>query len=97
VIKSFANRGTEDIWHGEDTKAARKACDPSIWPVAHRTLDYLNRATSLEDLRKPPANKLHALKEDRAGQHAIRINDKYRVCFRWDGQNAHDVAVTDYH
>jgi toxin HigB-1 len=97
VLKSFANRGTEDIWHGEDTKAARKVCDQNVWPVAQRKLDYLNRATSLKDLREPPANKLHALREDRVGQHAIRINDKYRLCFRWNGQDAHDAEITDYH
>lgn len=97
VIKSFAAKGTEDIWHGNDTKAARRTCNEDVWQVAQRKLDMVNRALSLGDLRAPPSNKLHALKEDRKGQHAIWINGKYRVCFRWEERDAYDVAIVDYH
>jgi toxin HigB-1 len=65
--------------------------------VAKRKLDALNAARLLEDLRVPPGNKLHALKDDREGQHAIHINDQYRVCFIWKEDGVHDVEVTDYH
>ena len=57
----------------------------------------LNRVSTLNDLRIPPNNKLHALKADRAAQHAIWINDQYRLCFRWDGRDANDIEITDYH
>jgi len=57
----------------------------------------LHAAANLQDLRSPPGNRLEALQGDRAGQHSIRINDQFRVCFRWDGRNAHDVEVVDYH
>lgn len=97
MIKNFAAKGTEDVWNGNDTRAARRACGVTVWPVARRKLDMLNRATSLNDLRVPPANKLHALTHDRKGQHAIRVNDQYRVCFRWEGHDAYDVEITDYH
>ncbi|MEI6051692.1 MAG: type II toxin-antitoxin system RelE/ParE family toxin, partial [Opitutaceae bacterium] len=57
----------------------------------------LEAASHLDELRLPPGNRLEALKGDRAGQHSIRVNDQYRVCFRWEGQNARDVTITDYH
>ena len=57
----------------------------------------LNNASSLDDLRIPPANRLEALKGKRKGQHSIRINDQWRVCFRWSGNDAHDVEIVDYH
>lgn len=57
----------------------------------------LHAAANLQDLRSPPGNRLEALQGDRAGQHSIRINDQFRVCFRWDDRNAHDVEVVDYH
>jgi proteic killer suppression protein len=69
----------------------------NIVKVALRKLDQLEAATSLEDLRVPPANRLEALKGDRKGQHSIRINDQYRVCFHWKADGAHDVEITDYH
>jgi proteic killer suppression protein len=64
---------------------------------ARRKLLYLHRARSLQDLMVPPANRLEALKGDRQGQHSIRINDQWRICFRWDQGNAYDVEITDYH
>lgn len=97
MIRTFGTRGTADIWNGDSTKAARNTCDPNLWGVAQRKLDMVNRATSLNDLRVPPGNRLHPLKGDREGQHAIRINDQYRICFRWKGTDAYEVAITDYH
>jgi proteic killer suppression protein len=65
--------------------------------VARRKLEWLDSAASLEDLRSPPANRLEALKKDRAGQHSIRINDQYRVCFIWTEMGPEDVEIVDYH
>ncbi len=97
MIVSFRDAGTEDIFNGVNSKQARQTCPAAIWPVAQRKLEYVNAAARLEDLRMPPGNKLHPLKKDRAGQHAIRINDQYRVCFRWTDGGAEDVEITDYH
>jgi proteic killer suppression protein len=69
----------------------------SAWPVAVRKLAMLVQAKRLADLKKPYGNRLHALKRDRAGEHAIRINDTYRICFRWTDAGAEDVEITDYH
>lgn len=97
MIRSFRDRGTEDVFDGVDSKTARKVCPGAIWGVAFRKLDQLEHAVSLDSLRLPSGNRLEALKKDRAGQHAIRINDQYRVCFRWTGTDAEDVEITDYH
>jgi proteic killer suppression protein len=97
MIVRFRNRGTEDVFNNEDTKAARKTCPESIWSVAQRKLLYLQAATVLNDLRIPPQNKLEKLKHGRRGQHAIRINDKYRICFIWTDKGADQVEITDYH
>ena len=97
MIGSFANQGSEDIWNGADTKAARATCPRSLWRVAQRKLDMISAAPRLDALRVPPANRLEKLKKDRAGQWGIRINDQYRVCFRWEEQDAYDVEITDYH
>ena len=97
MIRSFATPGTKDVWSGADTKAARKTCPAVIWPVARRKLDMLGAATRLEALRVPPANQLEKLTGERAGQWAIRINRQFRLCFRWEGTDAHDVEIVDYH
>jgi proteic killer suppression protein len=68
-----------------------------MWPVARRKLDQLNAATRLDTLRVPPANHLKQLKGDRVGHWSIRINDQYRVCFRWAGTGAESVEIVDYH
>jgi proteic killer suppression protein len=93
VIQSFANKPTEALWLGQ-----RPAELPSsILKVALRKLAQLDASSTLDELRFPPGNRLEALKGDRAGQHSIRVNDQFRVCFSWAGQNAHDVEITDYH
>lgn len=96
MIKTFRNRGTEDLFNGVDSKVARKVCDPRIWTVARRKLDAVNAAKVLGDLRGP-GYSLEELKHDRPGHHAIRVNDKYRVVFRFDNGDAFEVEVTDYH
>ena len=97
MIRSFREQGTEDVFHGKNSKKAAKACPPDLWPVARRKLDQLNQAHVLEDLRVPPRNRLEALKSDRSGQHSIRINRQFRVCFRWTTAGPEDVAIVDYH
>lgn len=97
MICSFNDAGTEDIFNRKDTKAARAACPQALWRVAQRKLDQLNAAEELGDLRAPPGNRLEALKGDRKDQHSIRINDRYRVCFRWTEDGAEAVEIVDYH
>jgi toxin HigB-1 len=97
MIINFANEATQDIYNGRSTKRASSICPPEIWKVARRKLGYLDAATKLEDLKMPPGNRLHPLIGDRDGQHAIRINEQYRICFEWTEAGPKDVEVTDYH
>lgn len=97
MIQSFGDTGTRDIFEGRDSKAARKTCPRELWSVAVRKLDQLNQAHVLDDLRAPPGNRLEALRGKRRGQHSIRINDQYRICFRWTDSGPADVRVIDYH
>ena len=97
MIHSFRDQGTEDVFNGVKSKAARRTCPEAIWKVAVRKLDMIDKAVRLEDLKFPPGNHLEALRDDRKGEHSIRINDQYRVCFRWVDDGAEDVEITDYH
>jgi proteic killer suppression protein len=97
VIRSFADTGTEDVFDGVRSKAARGVCPPDLWPVARRKLTQINRVREVAELAVPPGNRLERLKGDRAGQYSIRINDQYRVCFCWKDGSADDVEITDYH
>ncbi len=97
MIRSFANAGTEDVFNGVDSRRARRACPAALWSVAARKLTQLNRVRDLHELAVPPGNQLEALKKDRRGQHSIRINGQYRICFRWEDGYADDVEITDYH
>ena len=97
MIRSFKDTGTEDIFNGENTKAARKICPSSIWKIASRKLDQLDSVTAFHELRIPPNNKLEALAGDRKGQHSIRINDQYRICFAWTNLGPDQVEIVDYH
>ena len=97
MIHSFKTQGTEDIFNGVRSKATRKTCPEVIWSVAVRKLQLIDYAAHLNDLAFPPGNRLEALKRDRLGQHAIRINEQYRACFVWTGDGARDVEITDYH
>ena len=97
MIRSFADQGTEDVFNGLNTKAARRACPRELWAVAGRKLDQLDSVESLEELRIPPGNRLETLLGDRKGQHSIRINERYRICFRWTSEGLSDVEIVDYH
>jgi proteic killer suppression protein len=97
VIGSFADRGTEHVYEGIDSAAARKACPAALWPIARRKLDQLNRVRALGDLAIPPGNHLERLKGRRTGQHSIRVNEQYRICFRWEDGYAEDIEITDCH
>jgi proteic killer suppression protein len=93
VIQSFADAATEAAFHGE----AVKGFPADLLKVTRRKLQYLDAATSLDDLRAPPGNRLEALKGDRVGQHSIRVNDQFRICFTWTPQGPKDLEFVDYH
>jgi proteic killer suppression protein len=97
MIKSFASAGTEDIFNGRNTKDARKTCPRDLWRVAARKLEQLDSVGLLDELRIPPGNRLEALSRDRKGQHSIRINEQYRVCFVWTDNGPDAVEIVDYH
>lgn len=97
MIRSFKTSGTEDIFNGRNTKEARRCCPQGLWTVASRKLDQVDSAVSLQDLRVPPGNRLELLSDDRAGQWSIRINDQYRICFRWTDNGPDEVEIVDYH
>jgi proteic killer suppression protein len=93
VIKSFACKRTALVFSGQPPKGF----PADILGAARRKLRMLDAAIGLEDLRVPPNNRLEALKGDRAGQHSIRINDQWRLCFVWQAGAAHEVEIVDYH
>ena len=93
MIQSFADRETELIWRGERSRKL----PGDIQGIALRKLRLLHAARVLQDLRVPPGNRLEALKGNRTGQWSIRINDQWRICFRWDEGGPHDVEIVDYH
>jgi proteic killer suppression protein len=96
MIRSFGNKTAEDIFNGSNTKDARKLPN-MLWNSTARKLDQINAAINLNDLRVPPGNRLEALKGDLTGYHSIRINDQYRITFKWINGDAHEVKVEDYH
>ena len=97
MIRRFRDRGTEDIFEGFDTRAARACCPGSLWKVATRKIDLLDSAVALMDLRIPPGNRLEGLSGNRRGQHSIRINDQFRICFQWTADGPDLVEIVDYH
>jgi proteic killer suppression protein len=96
VIASFADNVTRDLYDGANSKEAR-TIPKQLWPIVARKLDLLNAAHALLDLSSPPGNRLEALRGEKKGLHSIRVNDQYRIIFRWSEGNAYDVQVTDYH
>ena len=92
MIQSFACRDTEALFHSQESRRFK-----AIERVARRKLLQLHAAPSLASLRIPPGNQLEALRGDRKGQHSIRVNDQWRVCFVWQGDGAQDVEIVDYH
>src|SRR5262245_7141858 len=97
MIQSFKNAGTEDIFNGKRTRAVRRICPQSLWKTDIRKLDQLDSVIALHELQIPPGNWLEALKGDRQGQHSMRINDQYRICFHWTDTGPAEVEIVDYH
>ena len=97
MIRRFGDQATEDLFDGRNSKVARQRLPRSLWIVAARKLDALDQAEIMDDLRVPPPNRLEALRGDRRGQHSSRINDQYRICFRWTDSGPVDVEIVDYH
>jgi len=96
VIRTLADETTRDIWNGVNSKAARRI--PSqLWPIVRRKLDQIDAVTRVDDLKAPPGNRLHALAGALRGWHAVRVNDQYRIVFRFERADAFDVRCTDYH
>ena len=93
MIKAFANKNTAAIFDGLEVKRIARP----IQSAARRKLKLLDAVARLEDLRVPPRNRLETLKGDRKGQWSIRVNDQWRICFRWQGGHSYDVELTDYH
>jgi proteic killer suppression protein len=93
MIKNFRAKETEKVWRGEYSRRLPQ----DIQQVARRKLRMINNAQSLNDLRVPPANRLEALRGKRAGQHSVRINDQWRICFLWREGSALNVEIVDYH
>jgi len=92
VIADFGDKQTEKLWHAKRTRFPA-----DLLQRAMNKLNILDAVTTLDTLRIPPSNRLETLKGDRTGQHSIRINDQWRICFRWDSGNAHDVEISAYH
>lgn len=93
MIASFRSTATETVWRGRRDRHL----PPEIQDAALRKLRLINNACRIEDLRVPPGNRLEALKGSRRGQHSIRINDQWRICFAWQNGHAYDVEIVDYH
>jgi proteic killer suppression protein len=93
MIRSFADKEAERIWEG----VRSRKLPPDIQKRALDKLLMIHAAGNLDDLRSPPSNRLHALKDDRAGQHSVSINDQWRICFVWKDGDAQDVEIVDYH
>ena len=96
VIRSFADVTTRDLFGDVNSRSARRIPN-TAWKAAQRKLKQLDLVTRLDDLQIPPGNDLHALKGDQAGRYAIKVNDQYRITFRWEGHDAYDVCCEDYH
>jgi proteic killer suppression protein len=93
MIRSFSDKHTEQLY----LTGKSRRLPPEVIGRAIRRLEYLDLASKLEDLKVPPSNRLHALKDDRVGQHSISINEQWRICFHWVNGDAFDVEITDYH
>lgn len=97
MIRTFKNKGTEEIFNGENTKNARKIYPQNLWEIARRKLDQLDSVIAVEELKIPPNNKLKMLSGSRAGEYSIRINKQYRICFTWQKSGPESVEIVDYH
>jgi|SRR3972149_3068079 len=97
MIVSFGNKGTEDVFNGRRTKNASESCPSVLWRVGRRKLDQLDSVARLNELAAPPGNRLEALRGNRRGQHSLRINQQYRICFVWSNAGPTAVEIVDYH
>lgn len=97
MIQGFRDQATEDIRNGKSSRIARNRLPEALWRTAARKFDQLHRVLELEELRTPPGNHLEALRGARQGQHAIRINEQYRICFVWGPDGPGELEVVDYH
>jgi toxin HigB-1 len=97
MIVGFSDPGSEDIYHGLDTKPARATLPKDLWPIAWRKLALLDSAVKLIDLKSPPGNRLELLKGSLSGRFSIRINDQFRIVFTFKEGNAAEVRILDYH
>ena len=97
MIRGFVGRGTEDIYNGIGSPAARRVCPQALWGRASRKLDLIDSAVELKDLSVPLGNRLEILSGNRESQHSIRANEQYRICFLWTETGADEVEITDYH
>lgn len=96
MIQSFADQTTADLFAGRSTRAARRI-PTRLWPVVRRKLKWLDVAQRLADVASPPGNRLEPLQGSRRGRHSIRVNEQYRLTFRWEGSNVYEVKCEDYH
>lgn len=96
MIASFGDRATEDLYHGRNTGRIRRY-SPDIISAALHKLDMIRGAHAIQDLRSPPGNRLELLKGDYAGYYSIRVNQQWRIIFRWENGSAHGVSLVDYH
>lgn len=97
MIAGFADQGTEDIFNGVTSAAARRTCPQQLYSVAREKLQTLSAALELDELLVPRSNRLERLRGNRRHQHSIRINSQYRICFVWNGGQVAEVEITDYH
>ena len=97
MIQSFATQGTKDIFERQNTKGARRTLPVELHSKAHRQLLYLDAVKTIQELQSPPSNRLEVLRGDRRGFWSIRVNDQFRIIFRFLQGNAHDVEICDYH
>ncbi|MBC8345604.1 MAG: type II toxin-antitoxin system RelE/ParE family toxin [Candidatus Marinimicrobia bacterium] len=97
MMRSFFDKGTEDIFNGTNSKISRKRCPQKLQLIAIRKLDQLDSVIHLTELRIPPGNRFEALRGTREGQYSIRINKQYRICFSWTELGPIDVEIVDYH
>ena len=96
MIRSFADGASEQVFNGENSRIARRL-PKELWPLIRRKLDAINAAAALNDLRVPPGNRLEALKGSQKGRYSIRVNDQFRITFRFEGGHAWEVRCEDYH
>lgn len=96
MIQSFADETTADLFRGRNTKAARRI-PKDLWRIVQRKLKMLDVAARKDDLESPPGNRLKALRGEMSGRHSIRVNEQYRITFRWENGHAFEVAAEDYH